>query len=256
MPRVANLDGFDPMKKLLPAFAVLTLCASVWFAPSTASAVPKLDIKVAIGVGSTTIVPRVPTIDLYEGQPPDPGEFLGTVGGSSPSTFVNWGMQLGARVTFDNKVFTELAAGFSRFYFTFGEQLTLISIAQGDDPADVARLTGQRVRMNQLEIPLTAGYRPYANPYFKIFVYGGLVNTFNIRGFVDLDGRRKALKFRPRDVPGYKIAPYLAGARIGVQFDLGPLNFDINYTIGINSLTKTDFRTNTHVLKFFLGWLF
>jgi hypothetical protein len=246
----------DLMKKLLPVLALLTVCAAVWLPPSLASAVPKLDIKVAVGIGSTTIVPRVPTIDLYEGEPPDPGAFIGTVGGKNASSFFNWGMQLGARVTFDNKVFTELAAGFSRFYFTYGEQLTLISLAQGQDPDIVARLTGQRVRMNQMEIPLTAGYRPYANPYFKIFVYGGLVNTFNIRGFVELDGQRKGLQFRPRDLPGYKIAPYLAGARIGVQFDLGPLNFDVNYTIGMNSLTKTDFRTNTHVFKFFLGWLF
>ena len=249
------------MKKLLPALALLTLCAAVWLPPSAASAVPKLDIKVAIGVGSTTLVPRVPTIDLYVEDPPAPGDtapmtFIGTVGGKNPSTFFNWGMQLGARVTFDNKVFVELNAGFSRFYFTFGEQLTLISIAEGEDPDKVAELTGQRVRMNQMEIPLTAGYRPYANPYFKIFVYGGLVNTFNIRGFVELDGNRKGLQFRPGDVPGYTIAPYLAGARIGVQFDLGPLNFDVNYTIGMNSLTKTDFRTNTHVFKFFLGWLF
>ena len=244
------------MKKLIPALALLTFCAAVWLPPSSASAVPKLDIKVAVGIGSTTIVPRVPTIDLYEGEPPDPGAFIGTVGGKTPSRFFNWGMQLGARVTFDNKFFVEMNAGFSRFYFTYGEQLTLIAIAEGQDPDIVERLTGQRVRMNQLEIPLTAGYRPYANPYFKIFVYGGLVNTFNIRGFVELDGNRKGLQFRPRDVPGYTIAPYLAGARAGVQFDLGPLNFDVNYTIGMNSLTKTDFRTNTHVFKFFLGWLF
>ena len=244
------------MKKILPALALLTLCAAAWLPPSSASAVPKLDIKVAVGIGSTTLVPRVPTIDLYEGEPPDPGAFIGTVGGKTPSTFFNWGMQIGARVTFDNKVFVEMNAGFSRFYFTYGEQLTLISIAEGEDPDIVARLTGQRVRMNQMEIPLTAGYRPYGNPYFKIFVYGGLVNTFNIRGFVELDGNRKGLQFRPRDVPGYTIAPYLAGARMGAQFDLGPLNFDVNYTIGINSITKTVFRTNTHVFKVFLGWLF
>ena len=244
------------MKKLIPALALLIFCAAVWLPPSSASAVPKLDIKVAVGIGSTTIVPRVPTIDLYEGEPPDPGAFIGTVGGKNASSFFNWGMQLGARVTFDNKVFVEMNAGFSRFYFTYEEQLTLIAIAEGQDPDIVERLTGQRVRMNQMEIPLTAGYRPYANPYFKIFVYGGLVNTFNIRGFVELDGNRKGLQFRPRDVPGYTIAPYLAGARAGVQFDLGPLNFDVNYTIGMNSLTKTDFRTNTHVFKFFLGWLF
>jgi hypothetical protein len=245
------------MKKLIPVLALLTLCSAVSLTPSSASAVPKLDIKVAIGVGSTTIVPRFPTANLYEGSDPaNPGEYIGTVGGSNPATFPNWGMQLGARVTFDNKVFTELAAGFSRFYFNYGPQLQTFALWQGEDPAEVARLAGQRIRMNQMEIPLTAGYRPYANPYFKIFVYGGLVNTFNIRGFLELDGNRKGFKFRPRDVPGYKIAPYLAGARLGVQFDLGPLNFDFNYTVGMNSLTKTEFRSNTHVFKFFLGWLF
>jgi hypothetical protein len=245
------------MKKLIPVLALLTLCTAVSLTPSSAAAVPKLDIKVAVGFGSTTLVPRVPSFSLYEGNDPmNPGALIGTVGGRNPTTFFNWGMQLGARVTFDNKVFTELAAGFSRFYFNYGPQLETFALADGENPLEVAKLVGQRVRMNQMEIPLTAGYRPYANPYFKLFVYGGLVNTFNIRGFVELDGERKGLKFRPRDVPGYKVAPYLAGARLGVQFDLGPLNFDFNYTIGMNSLTKTDFRTNTHVFKFFLGWLF
>ena len=245
------------MKQLISGLALLTLCTAVWFPPSSASAVPKLDIKVAVGVGSTTIVPRFPQQNLYEGDDPEnPGDYIGTVGGRNPSTFFNWGMQLGARVTFDNKIFTELAAGFSRFYFNYGPQIRTFALFQGENPDIVNGLVGQRVRMNQMEIPLTAGYRPYANPYFKIFVYGGLVNTFNIRGFVELDGRRKALKFRPKDIPGYPVAPYLAGARLGVQFDLGPLNFDINYTVGMNSLTSTDFRTNTNVLKFFLGWLF
>jgi hypothetical protein len=255
MPRVTHHDGFDPMKKLLPALALLTVCASVWLAPNSAAAVPKMDVKIAVGVGSTTMVPRVPNIDLYEGLPPDPGEFIGTVGGRNPSTFTNWGMQIAARVT-AGKIFGEMAIGFSRFYFEFGEQLTLISIAEGQDPAVVERLTGQQVRMNQLEIPLTAGYVPYKNPYFKIFVYGGWVSTFNIRGFVELDGGRKGLRFKPKDIPGYPLTIYLSGLRLGTQFDLGPLNFDFNYTIGMNSLTKTDFRSNTHVFKFFLGWLF
>jgi len=252
MPRVANLDGFDPMKKLIPALAVLSLCASVWLPPSSASAVPKMDVKIAIGIGSTTLVPRFPAQTLFDPA----GDPIGEVGGRNPSTFFNWGMQIGARVTFDNKVFTELAMGFSRFYFDYGDQLRTFALAAGEDPEIVNALVGQTVRMNQMEIPLTAGYVPYKNPYFKIFVYGGWVNTFNIRGFVELDGRRKGLRFRPKDIPGYPLAIYLAGARVGVQFDLGPLNFDVNYTIGMNSLTDTTFRTNTHVLKIFLGWLF
>ncbi len=224
-------------------------------APSSASAVPKMDVKVAVGIGSTTIVPRVPTIDLYEGGPPDPGRYIGTVGGRNPSSYFNWGMQLAARVT-AGKIFGEMAIGFSRFYFTYGRQLQLIAEAEGEDPEIIAGLADQRVRMNQLEIPLTAGYVPYKNPYFKIFFYGGWVSTFNLRGFVELDGDRKGLQFKPKEIPGYPLAIYLAGARFGVQFDLGPLNFDFNYTIGMNSLTDTEFRTNTHVFKLFLGWLF
>ena len=49
--------------------------------------------------------------------------------------FFNWGMQLGARVTFDNKVFMEMDAGFSRFYFTYGEQLQTIAVGEGEDPS-------------------------------------------------------------------------------------------------------------------------
>ncbi len=244
------------MKKLLPALAITTLCASAWLAPSAASAVPKMDVKVAVGVGSTTLVPRVPSIDLYSygpGGPNDMPVYEGTVGGRSRGTFANWGMQLGARVT-AGKVFGEMAIGFSRFYFEVGDELALIAEVQGNPlPQEIL---GQQARMNQLEIPLTAGYVPYANPYFKLFLYGGWVSTFNLRGFVDFNGNRKALKFKPKDIPGYPLAIYVAGFRLGTQFDLGPLNFDFSYTIGMNSFTATDYRTNSHVFKFFLGWLF
>ena len=197
-------------------------------------------------------LPNSVFFDLYSGGPDNP-VFLGTVGGRNPATFSNWGMNLAARVT-AGKVFGEIGIGFSRFYFSIGDQLALIAEAEGNPLPE--GLVGQTARMNSLEIPLTAGYVPYANPYFKLFLYGGWVNTFNLRGFVELDGDRKALKFKPKDVPGYPLSIYVSGARFGVQFDLGPLNFDFNYTISMNSATKTDFRTNTHVFRFYLGWLF
>lgn len=240
------------MKKLLPALAFFSLCAAAWFAPNAASAVPKMDVKVAVGVGSTTFVSRLPTIDLYSGGPDDPVYEL-TVGGRRPQTFSNWGMKLAARVT-AGKVFGEIGMGFSRFYFRVGDQLVTIAELEGNP--NIALLAGETARMNSLEIPMTAGYVPYKNPYFKLFLYGGLVNTFNLRGFVDVNGNRKALKFKPHDIPGYPMAIYIAGARFGTQFDLGPLNFDFSYTISMNSATATDFRTNSHVFKFFLGWLF
>jgi hypothetical protein len=240
------------MKKLLSALALIIIFASAWLAPSNASAVPKMDVKVSAGVGSTTLVPRVPSIDLYSGGPDNP-VYVGTVGGRNPSTYPNWGMQLGARVT-AGKIFGEIAMGFSRFYFNIGEQLQTIAEIEGNPIPDA--LQNQRARMNQLEIPLIAGYVPYANPYFKLFLYGGWVSTFNLRGFADLNGNRKAFKFKPKDIPGYPLAIYVAGLRLGTQFDLGPLNFDFSYTIGMNSYTTSDFRTNSHVFKMFLGWLF
>lgn len=240
------------MKQRLSALVLFGLCTSIWLAPSSASAVPKMDVKVAVGVGSTTLVPRVPEIDLYD---PETGDFISTVGGRKASTYPNWGLQLSARVT-AGKIFGEIGIGFSRFYFEVTQGLADIAKAQGTNPAAVQALVGERARMNSLEIPITAGYVPYKNPYFKLFLYGGWVSTFNLRGFVDIDGNRKALKFRPQQIPGYPLAIYVAGFRLGTQFDLGPLNFDFNYTIGMNSFTATEFRTNSHVFKMFLGWLF
>ena len=235
------------MPKQLPALSVVALCALSWLAPSPASAVPKMDVKVAVGVGSTTLVPRLPEFPIET----DDGTV--NVGGRKPSTFPNWGLQLSARVT-AGKIFGEIGIGFSRFYFDIGEELQTIATAQGNPIPEP--LVNQRARMNSLEIPLLAGYVPYRNPYFKLFVYGGWVSTFNIRGFADLNGNRKAFKFKPKDIPGYPLSIYVAGLRLGTQFDLGPLNFDFSYTIGMNSYTKTEFRTNSHVFKMFLGWLF
>ncbi len=240
------------MRKLPAVLAILAVASASALAPSSASAVPKMDVKVAVGVGSTTLVPRLPPIDLYAPDT-DPPELLGTVGGRSSSTFPNWGLQLSARVT-AGKIFGEIGIGFSRFYFDIGEQLETIAIAQGNPIPDA--LLGERARMNSLEIPLLAGYVPYSNPYFKLFVYGGWVSTFNLRGFADVNGNRKAFKFKPKDIPGFPLSIYVAGLRLGTQFDLGPLNFDFSYTIGMNSFTKTEFRTNSHVFKLFLGWLF
>lgn len=240
------------MKKPISALILASLFATVWLLPDEASAVPKMDVKVAVGVGSTTLVPRVPDIALYD---PDTGEYISTVGGRHPATYPNWGLQIGARVT-AGKIFGEMAIGFSRFYFEVTQGLADIARAQGTNPDLVQALVGERARMNSLEIPLTAGYVPYKNPYFKLFLYAGWVSTFNLRGFVDINGNRKALQFKPKDIPGFPLAIYVAGARFGTQFDLGPLNFDFSYTIGMNSFTKTEFRTNSHVFKMFLGWLF
>ncbi len=239
------------MNRPVTALALLTFVATLWLVPSAASAVPKMEVKVAVGVGSTTLVPRLPEIPIPNTMPP-PDTLI--VGGRHPGTYPNWGLFLSARVR-AGKIFGEMAIGFSRFYFDISEELVVIQESLDPD-SQIRTILGERARMNSLEIPLTAGYVPYTNPYFKLFIYAGWVSQFNIRGFVDLDGNRKAIKFRPKELPGYPLAIYVAGFRLGTQFDLGPFNCDFNYTISLNSATKTDFRTNSHVFRFLLGWLF
>ncbi len=226
---------------VLCAVAILV---AAWMPPSTASAVPKLDIKVFLGVGTTRLVPRIPSFQLDSGT---------EVGGRNPANFFNWQGGLAARVR-AGKLFGEIGLVFGRFNFTVSETLAEIAIEEGN-PLDPA-IIGARAKMNSLDLPITAGYIPYQNPYFKLFLYGGLVNKFNIRGFVETGGRGRGIQFRPKDIPGFPLVVYQAGARFGVAFDLGPVNFDFNYTIGMNSITKTDFRTNSQVFQFNLGWLF
>ena len=230
------------------AIALFALCGSMWLIPASASAVPKLDIKVFFGVGSTTLVPRVPEFTLESGT---------VVGGRVGETNFGWQGGLSARVRFTNKVFTEIAMVFSRFGFTIPESELEICLLQNEANPEacdgLAELVGKSGQMNSFDIPITAGYVPYRNPYFGLFLYGGLVNKFNIRGFVETNGRRNRIKFSPRDAD-YVI--YQVGLRLGVQFDLGPVNFDFNYTLGLNSFTKTDYRTSSHVTQLNLGWLF
>ncbi|NNE19172.1 MAG: hypothetical protein HKN10_11930, partial [Myxococcales bacterium] len=176
------------------ALALFAVCVSIWLIPASASAVPKLDIKVFLGVGSTTLVPRVPEYQLSNGV---------VVGGRVANTQGNWQGGLSARVRFDNKVFTEIAMVFSRFGFTVPQESVDICLEQNAATPEacdgIADLVGKTGRMNSFDIPITAGYVPYRNPYFGIFLYGGLVNKFNIRGFIETNGNRKGLKFKPRE---------------------------------------------------------
>ncbi|MEM7135329.1 MAG: outer membrane beta-barrel protein [Myxococcota bacterium] len=224
--------------------ATLVWAGAFAFSPATAAAVPKLDVKVFLGVGSTTLVPRLPELVLEDGS---------EVGGRQRSSFVSWQGGLSARVR-SRKVFGEIGLVFSRFQFEITEAIADAAEREGR-PFELD-IVGRNAQMNSLDIPITAGYVPYANPLFKLFLYGGWVNKFNIRGFVDTDNTRRGLKFKPKDIPGFPLVIYQAGMRLGVQFDIGPVNVDFNYTIGLNSISKTEFRTNSHVTQLNLGWLF
>jgi hypothetical protein len=106
--------------------------------------------------------------------------------------------------------------------------------------------------VNSFEFPLLAGYIPYRNPYRKWLVYGGYVNHFNTKIILRRDGQ-SSLRLRPT---ADNLAIYQALARFGTSVDLAMFNFDLNYSISMNSATTTSYRTSYHQLQFNLAYLF
>ena len=45
-------------------------------------------------------------------------------------------------------------------------------------------------------------------------------------------------------------------ARFGVNFDLAMFNFDLNYSISLNSATTTSYRTGYHQVQINLAYVF
>jgi hypothetical protein len=186
-------------------------------APSSVAAQqPKMDIKVFVGGSATTFVSMLET-------------------GRERDTFAGWQIGFGPRIR-RKKAFVEILFSFNRWAFALS------------DP-DIGPFSGQ---VNSFELPFNMGYIPYKNSYFKLFLYAGYVNHFNTKIIVEVPGG-PTLKLRPKEVD---FAIYQAIARFGVNFDLAMFNLDFNYSISMNSATKTSFRTGYHQLQLNLAYLF
>jgi hypothetical protein len=85
-----------------------------------------------------------------------------------------------------------------------------------------------------------------------LFLYGGYVNHFNTKIIVRREGQ-SSLRLRPK---ADNLAIYQAMARFGVSADRAMFNFDLNYSISLNSATTTSYRTGYHQVQFNLGYIF
>ena len=189
----------------------------VLVAPSSSAAQqPKMDIKLFVGGSATTFVSMLET-------------------GRERDTFAGWQIGFGPRVR-RKKAFIEVLFSFNRWAFAF------------TDP-DIGGISG---RVNSFELPFNMGYIPYKNPYFKLFLYAGYVNHFNTKIIATLAGG-PTVKLRPKEV---QFAIYQAIARFGANFDLAMFNLDFNYSISLNSATKTSYRTGYHQIQLNLAYLF
>ncbi len=104
------------------------------------------------------------------------------------------------------------------------------------------------IRIRSFEVPLIMGYVPVNKPVFKLFLYGGLLNKFLVNGRYTYEGEEET--FQPGDL---NLHIYNLGARVGTQVDIGLINVDFSYTIGITNSFKGDLRTNSHCLLLSVG---
>ncbi len=204
------------MRALLPLLVIVLAAGAFFAAPSTADAQqPKMDVKLFVGFSGTTFVSMVET-------------------GRERDTFAGWQIGFGPRLR-KRKWFIEALFSFNRWAFSF------------EDPT-LGPFSG---RVNSFELPLIAGYIPYKNPYFKVFLYGGYVNHFNTKILFDVQGM--SFKLRPKEID---FAIYQAIARFGANVDVAMFNFDFNYSISMNSATTTSYRTGYHQIQLNVAYLF
>lgn len=189
---------------------------------------PKFDVKIFLTAGTTIFVPR------QEGR-------------ARATPYFAWGGGLGGRLRID-KWYFETSLEFQRFRFSIADS-ELSDSERESIPPD---LIGKEGTMYSFLLPLIAGYVPYKSPLIKVYLYGGLINHFNTRGFVDVTDDEREW-FGPKDVD---LAIYIAMARLGAAIDIAMFNFDVSYSINLNSATTTDIRTNYHALLGRLGYIF
>jgi hypothetical protein len=207
------------MRAFLPVVLVLAAAFAALAAPADSAAQqPKMDVKLFLGASATTFVSMLET-------------------GRERDTFAGWQIGFGPRIR-KRKWFAELQFSFNRWAFAFIDP----------EAPELGELTGQT---NSFELPLLAGYVPYKNAFFKLYLYGGLVNHFNTKIIVTALG--ETLRLRPKEID---FAIYQALARFGINFDVAMFNFDFNYSISMNSATTTSYRTGYHQIQLNLAYLF
>ncbi|TFH30892.1 MAG: hypothetical protein E4H00_04380 [Myxococcales bacterium] len=213
------------MRKWLLISSFVLVPTVVLAAPSgVAAQQPKLDIKVFAGGSFTTYVEMLET-------------------GRVRDTYPGWQAGFGARIR-KRKWFVETLLSFNRWQYSG-------AVDVGADT--ILRLTA---RVNSFQLPFNAGYIPYQNAYFRLFLYGGYVNHFNTKvlASVEVPGEPTVSeKFKPKEVD---LAVYQALARFGLNIDLAMFNLDFNYSISMNSASTTSYRTGFHQLQLNISYLF
>lgn len=106
-------------------------------------------------------------------------------------------------------------------------------------------------KLNAFEIPLKIGVIPLKTPFFKWYFYTGTALRFNTKG--KLKVLDQEIKLKPKEVD---LRVLNVDWILGTQMDVGWLNIDIMYGMGLTNSTKSSIRTNSHEIQLNLGFLF
>ncbi len=106
-------------------------------------------------------------------------------------------------------------------------------------------------KFKSFEMPIKVGIVPIKTPLYKWYCYSGLSFRFNTKGYLKIN--EEEIKLKPKEVG---LANPNIDFIIGTQIDIGWLNLDLMYSIGVtNSLTE-NIRTNSHEIQLNAGILF
>lgn len=179
---------------------------------------PNMHLKAKVGIQGLNYIYKVDSLDSEY--------FAGVHGG------------FGFRVI-RKKAMGEIGFDFIRYW------ITLPDTAVGDI----------EFKLNSFELPITVGYATYQKPFFKHFVYGGIVTDFKIKSEITIADSvlDDPIRLRPKET--LFISPTFQ-MRLGTQVDIGMFNFDFNYSLGLSKAFKAIVRTQSHSVRFSMGIIF
>lgn len=106
-------------------------------------------------------------------------------------------------------------------------------------------------KFKSFEIPIKVGVVPIKTPLYKWYCYTGTSLRFNTKGTIKLFGEE--VKFKPKEVG---LANPNIDLILGTQMDIGWLNLELMYSIGITNSLRENIRTNSHELQLSAGIIF
>ncbi len=146
--------------------------------------------------------------------------------------------------------------GFRVTYKKFMSEIDFIFLRNGvvvpfPDSLATGSIDKLDIRLNQFELPIRAGWVPIKTPLFKLYCYTGLSMRVNTSTRLILGSDE--YEFKPKELG---LANPNLDFIIGTQMDVGWLNIDLLYNIGITNSLRENIRTNSHELQLNLGIIF